>query len=358
MKKIDLRLNENLRDLSVTKENEIWICGDQGLILYSGKKQFPPCPENVDGFTKVDLYEYGGYAHDEYGVAIADFNSDNKNDIYAVCIFNQDRMYINYLNSDRKDFISQGFKDEAVNRGATGFTKSLRLAMTSELHLGVAVSDIDNDGDQDIYLCSLNGNNKLLINSGKGYFRDVSDQKDRACEDLKRSNTAAFADADNDGDLDLFVTSENASNKFYLNDGSGHFKDVTASAGLASTKGGMCASFADIDNDGLPDLCVSFWFSVNKIYRNESHGRIVKFQDITSQTDLAKAEPSKSNAVAFADINNDGCIDLCITNRNSPNKIYLNDGKGIFRDVTGKYLPDKILLCNGAVFADFDLDGY
>lgn len=358
MKKIGLRMNENLRDLAVTKENEIWIGGDRGLILYSGKKHFPPCPEDVAGFTKVDLYEYGGYADDEYGVVIADFNSDNKNDIYTVCIFNQDRMYINYMDSDRKDLMSPGFKDEAVNRGATGFTKNLKLAKTSELHLGVAAADIDNDGDQDIYLCSLNGKNKLLLNNGKGYFRDVSDQKDRACEDLKRSNTAAFADVDNDGDLDLFVTSEHASNKLYLNDGTGHFKDVTASAGLASTKGGMCASFADINNDGLPDLCVSFWFSGNKIYRNESHGRTFKFRDITSQTDLARAEPSKSNAVAFADINNDGNTDLCITSRNSPNKIYLNDGRGIFRDVTRKYLPDKILLCNGAVFADFDLDGY
>ena len=358
MKKIDLRINENLRDLVVTKENEIWIGGDRGLILYSGKKQFPPCPEDVAGFTKVDLYEYGSYADDEYGVAIADFNSDNNNDIYTVCIFNQDRMYINHMDSDRKDLMSPGFKDEAVNRGTTGFTKNLLLAKTSELHLGVAVSDIDNDGDQDIYLCSLNGKNKLLINNGEGYFRDVSDQKNRACEDLKRSNTAAFADVDNDGDLDLFVTSENGSNKLYLNDGTGHFKDVTASAKVASTKGGMCASFADINNDGLPDLCVSFWFSGNKIYRNESHGRIVKFRDITSQTDLAKSVPSKSNAVVFADINNDGNSDLCITNRNAPNKIYINDGGGIFRDVTKRYLPDKILLCNGAVFADLDLDGY
>ncbi len=358
IKKIDLRMSENLRDIAVTNDSEIWIGGDRGLILYSGKKQFPPSPEDAAGFTKVDLYEYGGYADDEYGVAIADFNSDNKKDIYTVCIFNQDRMYVNYMDSDRKDLINPGFKDEAVNRGATGFTKNHKLANTSELHLGVAASDIDNDGDQDIYLCSLNGKNKLLINNGKGYFRDVSDQKDRACEDLKRSNTAAFADADNDGDLDLFVTSENASNKLYLNDGTGHFKDVTASAGLSSTKGGMCASFADINHDGLADLCVSFWFSVNKIYRNESHGQTVKFRDITSQTDLAMAEPSKSNAVAFADINNDGNTDLCITSRNAPNKIYLNDGTGIFRDVTRKYLPDKIFLCNGAVFADFDLDGY
>ena len=359
LKKIDSKRKENLRDIVVSGQHEIWITGEKGLILYSGLKKFPPCPENNAGFTKYRIYEYGGgNADDEYGVAIADFNSDKKKDIYAVCIFNPDRMYINYIDSDSLAFPAPVFKDEAVKRGASGFSKNLTLTTPSELHLGVAAGDIDNDGDQDFYLCSLNGKNKLLINNGKGYFRDVSDQKERACEDLKRSNTAALADVDNDGDLDLFVTSEKASNKLYLNDGTGHFKDATTFAALSSVNGGMCASFADINGDGLTDLCVSFWFSKNKIYLNESRGGQVKFRDITALTDLSKAEPARSNAVVFADINNDGSPDLFIANRNSPNKLYLNNGKGLFRDVSASYFSENTFLSNGAVFADFDLDGY
>ena len=359
LKKTDSKRRENLRDIVVSGQREIWITGEKGLILYSGLKKFPSCPENNDGFTKNRIYAYGGgHADDEYGVAIADFNSDNKKDIYAVCIFNPNRMYINYMDSASAVFPAPLFKDEAVKRGSTGFSKNLTLTAPSELHLGVAAGDIDNDGDQDIYLCSLNGKNKLLINNGKGWFRDVSDQKERGCEDLKRSNTAALSDVDNDGDLDLFVTSENGSNKLYLNDGTGHFKDVTARAGLSSVNGGMCASFSDINGDGLPDLCVSFWFSKNKLYLNESKDGHVKFRDITALTDLSKAEPVRSNAVVFADINNDGSPDLFIANRNSPNKLYLNDGKGLFRDVSASYFSDKTFLSNGAVFADFDLDGY
>lgn len=357
-RKIDSKRKENLKDIVVTARNEIWITGENGLILYSGLKKFPPCPEDNAGFTKYRIYAYGGHADDEYGVAIADFNADLKKDIYAVCIFNPDRLYINYNDLAGPKASGPDFKDESVNRGATGFSKNPVLSAPSELNMGVTAGDIDNDGDQDIYLCSLDGKNKMLINDGKGYFRDVSNQKNRACEDLKRSNSAAFSDVDNDGDLDLFVTSEKESNKLYLNDGSGHFTDVTAITGLTSLNGGMCISFADINRDGLPDLCVSFWFSKNKIYLNESTTRQVKFRDITGLTDLSKAEAGRSNAVVFADINNDGYPDLFITNRNSPNKLYLNDGKGLFSDVSTRYFQEKTFLSNGAVFADFDLDGY
>ncbi len=358
LKKIDSKRKENLKEIVVTRQHEIWITGEKGLILYSGLKNFPVCQENNTGFTKYQIYEYGGHADDEYGVAMADFNGDDKIDIYAVCIFNPDRLYINHMDSARQAFPAPVFKDEAVIRGATGFSKNLNLTMPSELHLGVAAGDIDNDGDQDIYLCSLNGKNKLLINDGNGYFRDVSDQKERACDDLKRSNTAALADVDVDGDLDLFVTSENGTNKLYLNNGTGHFKDITSPAGLSTVNGGMCSSFADINDDGLPDLCVTFWLSKNKIYLNESRAGHVKFRDITPLTDLSKAEPARSNAVVFADVNNDGYPDLFIANRNSPNKLYLNEGKGLFKDVSNSYFADKTFLSNGAVFADFDLDGY
>ena len=62
--------------------------------------------------------------------------------------------------------------------------------------------------------------------------------------------------------------------------------------------------------------------------------------------------------MAFADVNNDGFTDLFIANRNTANKLYLNDGKGIFTDKTADYFQPENLMSNGAVFADFDLDGY
>jgi signal transduction histidine kinase len=349
---------ENLTELIVTGSGEVWICGEGGRLLYSGEKQFPEYVEDKHGFSSNKLIMYGISTDDEYGVAMADFTGDEQADIYAVRIYEQNRLYINNLALENKYAFQNGFSEEAVKRNAIGVIDPENSSTLSELKLGIGVADIDNDNDQDIYLCYLNSVNKLLLNNGTGYFRNVSEQEGRACENMKRSNSAAFADVDSDGDLDLFVTNEEGSNRLFENDGTGHFSDITGASGLESTGGGMCASFADVNNDGYPDLCVTFWYPSNKLYINESENGKIHFRDVTHLTDLAGAVPSKSNAVAFADVNNDGFTDLFIANRNTANKLYLNDGTGIFTDKTADFFQPENLMSNGAVFADFDLDGY
>lgn len=353
-----VQCKEDLTDIIALDSKNIWICGKNGRLLYSGEKKFPPYVENDHGFSSHKLISWGISTDDEYGVAITDFTGDGNLDIYAVRIFEQNRLYINNLPSNNNGSFYDGFTEEALQRNASGVAYGSHNTWQNELKLGISAVDIDNDNDQDIYLCYLNSTNKLLLNNGSGFFRNVSDKKNRACSNYKRSNAAAFADIDLDGDLDLFITSEQGSNRLFENDGTGHFTDITQSSGLASTAGGMCASFADVDNDGYPDLCVSFWYPSNKLYINETKQGKIFFRDITSQTDLAKAAPSKSNAVTFADVNNDGFIDLFIANRNSGNKLYLNNGKGGFTDKTMEYFPAENFLTNGVVFADFDLDGF
>ncbi len=358
LSRYDVQCGENLTDMAATGPGNIWICGKNGRLLYCGEKQYPGYIEDNQGFSSFKMSPDGLSADDEYGVAMADFNGDDKTDIYTVRIYEQNRLYINYLSS--ADMIPKiyGFSEEAVKRNAYGVIDPVISTAKNEIKLGVSAADIDNDHDQDIYLCYLNSNNKLLLNRGNGYFRNVSMQKNRACENMKRSNAAAFADVDNDGDLDLFVTNEEGSNRLFENNGTGHFSDVTATSGLGSTAGGMCTSFADVNNDGYPDLCVTFWYPSNKLYINESKTGRIHFRDVTSLTDLARATPSKSNAVVFADVNNDGFADLFIANRNTGNKLYLNNGKGIFTDKTREYFQPGNYMSNGAVFADFDLDGY
>ncbi len=349
---------ENLTDLLVTPTGEIWICGDGGTLLYSGSKQFPAYSGKNQGFSTHKLIQYGIITDDEYGVALADFNGDERTDIYTVRIYEQNRLYINNQGQEFLMPYNSGFTEEAVKRGAIGVVNPDNSIGLNELKMGISAADIDNDNDQDIYLCYLNSNNKLLLNRGNGYFRNVSTREKRACEDMKRSNAAAFADVDNDGDLDLFVTSEEGSNRLFENDGTGHFEDITGTSGLATDGGGMCASFADVNNDGLPDLCVSFWYPSNKLYFNESSNGKIRFRDVTRLTDLARAAPSKSNAVAFSDVNNDGFTDLFIANRNTESRFYLNDGHGLFKDVTRDYFLPSDQMSNGAAFADFDLDGF
>lgn len=359
LKRFDWQGKEDIQDIKVDAREGIWIGGDKGLLLYSGTEYFPSQPEEQPGFTRMKTFEFGRDADDEYGVAIADFNSDGLPDIYSVCIFNPNRLYINYsYNPDKPEARVNAFREEALKRGATGITRRYNNNPSSELQLGVSVCDVENDGDADIYICSLNGRNKLLINDGRGNFKDVSDERSRACDDMARSNCAAFADVDNDGDADLFVTSEYGSNRLYANDGTGHFTNITSTSGLQTRRGGMCCMFGDINNDGLQDLCVSFWMSANRAYLNNTREGNINFTDITQRTDIASQPPGRSNAVVFADVNNDGNLDLLITGRNSSNHLYINNGNGILRDSSESFLDKEKFLSYGAVFADFDLDGF
>lgn len=349
---------DNLNEMILSASGDIWICGDNGTLLYSGTKVFPYYHEDRRGFSSRKLIKYGINTDDEYGVAMEDFDGDGKVDIYSVRIYEQNRFYLNRFDPHTSHLVTTGFVEEAFRRNTTGSLQPGFGNAENELKLGVCAADIENDGDQDLYLCYLNSNNKLLLNNGKGFFRNVSTQEKRACENYARSNAAAFADVDLDGDLDLFITNEDGSNRMFENDGTGHFRDVTESSGLATTGGGMCASFADVNEDGYPDLAVSFWYFPNRIYLNKSRGGRISFMDFSASTDLSKADPVKSNAVAFADVNNDGHMDLFIGNRDHGNRLYLNNGKGAFKDRTHDYFAPENYMTNGAVFADFDLDGY
>lgn len=336
---------------------EVWLSGREGMLLYRGTGAFKPYSVADPGFAAFRPVVYGIRVDNEYGVAMADFNNDGLNDLFTVCLYGANRMFINYLGKETAD-LRWIFREEAFQRGVSGVTRGTGSKSLEDLALGVVAGDIDNDGDQDLYICSLIGKNKLFLNDGNGFFRDVSMQRFRACEDMKRSNAAVFTDADLDGDPDLFVTSEEGSNRFFENDGTGHFTDITSMSGLTTADGGMCTSACDINHDGLQDLCVTFWYPGNRLYLNVSRNGRIAYHDITYLTDLAGAEKTKSNAVAFADVNNDGHPDLFIGNRGARNRLYLNDGGGLFRDVTNTWLPDSVMLTNGAVFADVDLDGF
>ncbi len=358
MRELVAQCTEDLTDIAVTTENEIWISGQNGRLLYSGGKSIAAYEDTDLGFSSHQLISYGINTDDEYGIGIADVTGDRKPDIYSVCIFSPNRLYVNQMIDKNTISSFSRFSEEGAERNATGALPSEAKTTLTDLKLGISLADVDNDGDQDIYLCYLNSYNRLLLNNGKGEFRNVSKQQNRACENMNRSNSSAFADIDLDGDLDLFIANEEGSNRLFENDGTGHFKDITAGSGLQTLNGGMCASFSDINNDGYPDLAVSFWYPSNKIYLNETRKNIIHFRDITASTDLAKAEPTKSNAIVFADVNNDGSSDLFIANRNAANKLYLNNGQGVFKDRSADYFGTGVFLSNGAVFADFDLDGF
>ena len=121
---------------------------------------------------------------------------------------------------------------------------------------GVAIADVDRDGLYDLYLTSQIGANALYRNLGSGNFENITQTAGVALAD-RISVTASFADIDNDGDADLFVTTVRGGNALFRNDGGGKFTDISNSAGVDYVGHSSASVFFDYDRDGLVDLFVT-----------------------------------------------------------------------------------------------------
>jgi hypothetical protein len=244
---------------------------------------------------------------------------------------------------------------------------------------GVAVADFDGDGFDDIYFLNQLGPNKLFRNRGDGTFEDVTERAgvglgDRVCV------AAVWGDYDNDGLPDLYVTSTRGGNELFKNLGGGKFKNVTKEAGLTCIAHSQTAVFFDFDNDGHLDLLVtntakwtandynkvqhyfpgpaSFWELAkskpeeNILYRNNGDGT---FTDVTAKSCLGGT--GWSGDVAVFDYNDDGYLDLLVTNMFGASQLFRNNGDGTFTNVTHEVLGRVSWGAIGAKAFDFNNDG-
>jgi hypothetical protein len=245
---------------------------------------------------------------------------------------------------------------------------------------GVAVADYDGDGHEDIYFVNQLGPNALYRNKGDGTFEDATQKAgvglgDRVCV------AAAFADTTNSGRQDLYVTSTRGGNVFFRNLGNGTFKDATKEAGLTCVAHSQTATFFDFDNDGFLDLFVTntakwtlddyekashyfpgfpdFWQMAtaptesNILYRNNGDGT---FTDVTAKAGLKGS--GWGGDVAVFDYNEDGRLDLLVTNMFGASQLYRNNGDGTFTDVTREVLGRTSWGAIGCKAFDFNNDGH
>ncbi len=296
------------------------------------------------------------------------------------------------------------FRESAAETGLTfthvnGATGKFYLA--EQMGAGVALFDYDNDGDLDVFLVqggplgdtpsgrdaptSRLFRNDLTRARGGAPVLHFTDVTDRAGVGLRAYGMGAtVGDYDNDGDLDLFVTTFGPDTLF-RNNGNGTFTDVTAEAGVSDPLWSASASFFDYDRDGDLDLFVAnyldFTIAGNKactdsagvrdycgprayrpvpdrLYRNDGDGH---FTNVTDAAGISKADGAGLGVVAD-DFNGDGWLDLYVANDATPNQLWINKHDGTFVDdglLSGAALnaagnPEGSM---GIAAGDFDGDG-
>lgn len=202
-----------------------------------------------------------------------------------------------------------------LNDGEGGFRDSSESLSQQLGGLNLIHGDYDNDGDVDLFV--LRGAwwqghgrhpNSLLRNEGDGRFVDVTVEAGLA-EPFLPTQTAAWADYDNDGDLDLYVGNESSdlsvASQLFRNEGDGHFVDVAEKAGVTNLRYAKGVVWGDFDNDRWPDLYVSNMGSHNRLYHNQGDGTFI---DIASRAGVQL--PISGFPCWFFDHNNDGRLDL------------------------------------------------
>ena len=245
---------------------------------------------------------------------------------------------------------------------------------------GISVADVDGDGLEDIYFLNQVGANQLWKNLGRGRFRDLTEVAGVGLPD-RISVAASFADVDNDGDADLFVTTVRQGNVLFENRGKGRFRDVSRESGLAYTGHSSGSVFFDYDRDGLLDLLVTnvgvytterigrggYYVGVDDafgghlrpertekslLYRNLGDGR---FEEVSGKMGLV--DEGWSGDANPIDVNRDGWPDLYVLNMQGNDEYYENVEGRKFIKKSRELFPKTPWGSMGIQVFDFDNDG-
>jgi hypothetical protein len=323
------------------------------------------------------------------GVAVGDYNNDGFPDILITCV-GQNRLF---RNTGKGTFVD--------------VTSTSGLGKREGFSTSALWFDYDRDGLLDLFVCnyvkwspehdvfcSLDGKHKsyctpeayrgatcwLFHNRGDGRFEDVTAASGIFDSSSKSLGVALFDgnfNGNHDGWLDLLVANDTQPNKLYRNQHNGTFKDAAVEAGLAfssegKARAGMGVDVADFDNSGTPGVVITnFDNEMIGLYRLSGKS----FEDIAPQSGVGIASRNSLGfGCAFLDVNLDGWLDFAVANghidetvRNihgnvgyaQPPQLFLNGGKGMFRDVAaevgGEFDQPKV--GRGLAYADFDRDG-
>ena len=321
--------------LSFTPRDFITLHGLRGKASVDVAKFVDATPEAgfAGGETK------GGPVGDAAPVALAtgDFDGDGTDDLFTSAWSAATGMPAVHLYR-----VQRGYLQDVTERAKVVLPQGAVFA---------AFADVDNDGWLDLFVIGAEGRGHLFRNNGDGTFVDVTAKAGIA--DVKDARKAIFADLDHDGDLDLLLIGK-GQQTFYRNNMDGTFTDATAPMGLAGS-GATDVAFGDFDGDGRTDLFVANGQGKSALLHN---GGPQHFSDVTAASGLSGV--GASSAIAVADFNNDGYLDLFVAGANGAEaSLWINKGDGTF---TRDHRSDAALAgarsATSAAFVDYDNDGW
>ncbi len=285
------------------------------------------------------------------------------------------------------DYNNDGYPDLYVTNGAQGY-KQLNFLYRNNgdgtftritvgppvedqfISGGCSWGDFDNDGDLDLYVATNVDNandplknNLLYENNGDGTFTKNT-TAGPPVNDKEYTATVGWGDYNNDGFIDLFVKNgwvQKQANSLYLNNGDGTFTDITGIPLVSSSNATFISTFAwgDYDNDGDLDLAVAGGAGPNNaIWRNDGNNTFTKLLNANNESII---EGSDSSGPCWGDYDNDGDLDLFITNFGDAgpekNFLYRNDGNDVFTKITTGDVVNDVAYSYGAAWGDIDNDG-
>ena len=345
-------------------------------------------------FTKVNLAPFTTDAGDTRGVIWGDIDNDGDPDLYLTNVSGQSNfLYLNqngtFVKNDTStislfgsnsgggafgDYDKDGDLDlllyESTSGGNHVFFRNDSSYVFTQLTNAISQSggpgrlgawaDYDNDGHLDLFI-ALDGNtNNLLFHSnGNGTFTQVTTGV--IVTDGGNSRGGGWCDYDLDGDMDLFVPNYLQTDFLYRNDGGGTFTKITTGPLVTTSAATFGASWGDLNNDGWMDLYVTNYSDQNALFLNDQNGGFSQVTGLNVST-----EPTFSNSAALGDLDCDGDLDICIANGDltSPvlqdrNDIFLNNNDGTYTFLTNPeaFITDQFV-SQAVALADYDLDGY
>jgi hypothetical protein len=294
-------------------------------------------------FTPITIGEIATDSYTSFGCSLVDYDGDGDPDVFvanmlANCLYRNDG----------------GFQFTKVTTGPV-------VTDAADSDAGVW-ADFDNDGDLDLFVTNWEAPAADFF-----YRNDDASQFTRITEgswvnDSKKGNGAAWADFNNDGQVDLFVANNIDGPSLWKNDGQGGVSEATGPWSAVSV-GPQCCAWADYDNDGDPDLFVSCLLGTglidNLFFENQGGGIFLGILTGPHVNDGTRSAP-----VAWGDYDNDGDFDLFVgrgggrAGVREPDLLYRNNGDRTFTPILEGPLVSDDAISAGAAWGDYDNDGH